>query len=140
MTERNGGGCEKKTRHRWGSGGRLDANVPQIGSVHSDVDPVVSVGVSKVCTRTLVSIEYGAKILTRNLASCRLLLLAEVEQQRTRPNELVGADDGGSVAVAAGAGMAGLHHAMVDLPKRSSHRRRCPVPINPLASVASPRA
>ena len=67
----------------------------------SNGDLVASIGVSKVCTRTLVSIEYGAKILTRNLASCRLLLLAEVEQQRTRPNELVGADDGGSVAVAA---------------------------------------
>ena len=59
-TERRG---DAKKRHRWGEGGRLSENVPQICPVPSDEDPVVSVGVSKVCTKILVSIGYGAIII-----------------------------------------------------------------------------
>ena len=52
----------KRTRHRWGEGRRLSENVPQICPVPSDGDPVVSVGVSKICTKTLVFIGYGANL------------------------------------------------------------------------------
>ena len=45
---------------RWGEGGCLYANCSQICPAPSDGDSVVSVRVSKVCTRTLVSIGYDA--------------------------------------------------------------------------------
>jgi hypothetical protein len=44
-------------------GGRLNEKIPRLCSVPSDGDPVASVGVSKVCTKSLVSIGYGAYIL-----------------------------------------------------------------------------
>ena len=53
-------GVLRKSQARWGEGGRLSENVPQICPVPSDGDPMVSVGVSKVCTRILVSIGYCA--------------------------------------------------------------------------------
>ena len=50
----------KKCTHGGGSGGRLDAKISQISPLPSDGDPVAFVGVSKVSTKTLVSIRYGA--------------------------------------------------------------------------------
>ena len=46
-----------------GSGGRLDAKISQISPLPLDGDPVAFVGVSKVSTKTLVSIGYGPFIL-----------------------------------------------------------------------------
>jgi len=55
----DGGMFLQNSQARWGEGGRLNANCSQICPLPSDGNPVVSVGVSKVCTETLVSIGYG---------------------------------------------------------------------------------
>ena len=57
---RTEGGMCKKCTHGGGSGGRLDAKISQISPLPLDGDPVAFVGVSKVSTKTLVSIGYGA--------------------------------------------------------------------------------
>ena len=56
----DGGMFLQNSQARWGEGGRLNANCSQICPAPLDGNPVVSVGVSKVCTDTLVSIGYGA--------------------------------------------------------------------------------
>ena len=50
----------QKWQVRVGRGGRENAKFPHLYPVPSDGDPVASVGVSKVCTRSLVSIGYCA--------------------------------------------------------------------------------
>ena len=59
----DGGMFLQNSQARWGEGGRLNANCSQICPAPLDGNPVVSVGVSKVCTDTLVSIGYGAFFL-----------------------------------------------------------------------------
>ena len=56
----DGGMFLQNSQARWGEGGRLNANCFQICPALLDGNPVVSVGVSKVCTDTLVFIGYGA--------------------------------------------------------------------------------
>ena len=58
----------KKCTHGGGSGGRLDAKISQISPLPLDGDPVAFVGVSKVSTKTLVSIGYGAIFFWSTLA------------------------------------------------------------------------
>jgi len=71
---RTEGGMCKNSRERWGRWGRLNAKISQICPLPSDGDPVVYMGVYKVCTRILVSIGYGANIYCTPLHSSTVFL------------------------------------------------------------------